>query len=162
MNIEYYILIDNEQKGPYTLEELRGRRITPDTLVWRSGLAEWVKASALPEWNDMGYSVPPRQPQTAPVMPKTWLVESILVTIFCCLPCGVMGIVYASRVENLYLNQRYAEAMESSRMAKVWTLVGFFVIVGLGVIWLVCSFLFGLFSGDSMLDFNQQSDYPTL
>ena len=32
--------------------------------------------------------------------PSTYLVLSILVTIFCCLPFGIVGIVYASKVEN--------------------------------------------------------------
>jgi len=32
--------------------------------------------------------------------PKSWLVESILVTLFCCLPFGIAGIVNASRVES--------------------------------------------------------------
>ena len=30
------------------------------------------------------------------VQPKTWLVESILVTLFCCLPFGIVGIVNAA------------------------------------------------------------------
>lgn len=30
------------------------------------------------------------------VCPKTWMAESILVTVFCCLPFGIAGIVFAS------------------------------------------------------------------
>ena len=33
--------------------------------------------------------------------PKNWLVESILVTLFCCLPLGIAGIINASKVEGL-------------------------------------------------------------
>ena len=32
--------------------------------------------------------------------PSTYLVLSILVTIFCCLPFGIVGIVYASKVDS--------------------------------------------------------------
>ena len=35
--MNYYIFVNNEQQGPYTLEELRARHIASDTLVWR----EW-------------------------------------------------------------------------------------------------------------------------
>lgn len=36
------------------------------------------------------------------VCPKTWMAESILVTVFCCLPFGIAGIVFASKVSSLY------------------------------------------------------------
>ena len=32
------------------------------------------------------------------VCPKTWMAESILVTILCCLPFGIIGIVNAAKV----------------------------------------------------------------
>src|SRR4029079_6010877 len=34
--------------------------------------------------------------------PKSWLAESILVTLFCCMPFGIAGIVNASRVESRF------------------------------------------------------------
>lgn len=45
----YYIAINGQQEGPFTLEEIRQKNITPDTLVWKSGLPEWIRASSLPE-----------------------------------------------------------------------------------------------------------------
>ena len=38
------------------------------------------------------------------IPPKNWLVESILVTVLCCLPFGIAGIVNASKVEVLFLS----------------------------------------------------------
>jgi lysylphosphatidylglycerol synthetase-like protein (DUF2156 family) len=46
---EYFFAIGNEQRGPHTLEELRGVGLRPDTLVWYDGLPEWKRADALPE-----------------------------------------------------------------------------------------------------------------
>lgn len=40
----YFILINNQQQGPYTLDELRSRNITSATLVWREGMADWTPA----------------------------------------------------------------------------------------------------------------------
>ena len=33
------------------------------------------------------------------VPPSTWLITAILTTIFCCMPFGLAGVVYAARVE---------------------------------------------------------------
>lgn len=57
-------------------------------------------------------------------LPKTWLVESILLSIFCCSPVSVVGIVYASRVESLYYKQDFEGAMYASKRAKTWALSG--------------------------------------
>lgn len=64
--------------------------------------------------------------------PKTWMAESILVTIFCCLPFGIAGIVYAAKVSALYAAGRTEEAEAASKNAGKWTKIGF--IVGLIVI----------------------------
>lgn len=69
-----------------------------------------------------------------PAQPKKWLVESILVTIFCCLPFGIIGIVNALRVENRYQLGDYNGAMEASKNAGKWVKIAiatglFFVLV---------------------------------
>lgn len=66
------------------------------------------------------------------VCPKTWMAESILVTVFCCLPLGIAGIVYASKVSSLYAAGNYEAALQASKDAGKWTKIGF--IVGLVVI----------------------------
>ncbi|GLB48931.1 CD225/dispanin family protein [Neptunitalea lumnitzerae] len=64
-----------------------------------------------------------------PMKPKNYLVESILVTIFCCLIFGIIGIVNASKVNSEYAAGNFAAAEEASRNAKKWTMWG--LIVGL-------------------------------
>ena len=66
------------------------------------------------------------------VQPKNYLVESILVTIFCCLPLGVVGIVFASQVSTKYVAGDYAGAEESSKQAKkfmIWGLIAGVVVI---------------------------------
>lgn len=58
------------------------------------------------------------------ICPKTWMAESILVTIFCCLPFGIVGIINASKVSSLYAQGNYDEAQRASADAKKWTLIG--------------------------------------
>ncbi len=69
--------------------------------------------------------------------PKTWLLESILATLLCCLPFGIAGIVYASKVENYWYSGRQSEAQEAAQSARKWTMVSFFV----GIAWIVIYFV---------------------
>ena len=58
-----------------------------------------------------------------PLKPNNWLWASILATLFCCIFFGVVGIVYAARVDSLYYRGMYAEAEKFSKKAKMWTLL---------------------------------------
>lgn len=69
-----------------------------------------------------------------------YLVPSILVTIFCCVPFGIPAIVYAAKVDGLISRGDIAGAMEASNKAKLWTwisalswipLFGLFFLVGI-------------------------------
>lgn len=59
--------------------------------------------------------------------PKNYLVESILVTIFCCLIFGIIGIVNAAKVNSEYEAGNYEGAVAASKQAKTWTLWGFII-----------------------------------
>jgi hypothetical protein len=56
-------------------------------------------------------------------------VWSILVTLFCCLPLGIVAIVKSSQVNGLWAQGLYAEAQAAADSAKKW--VTWSVIVGL-------------------------------
>ncbi len=68
-----------------------------------------------------------------PAKPFNWLVPAILVTLFCCNYLGVVGVVYAARVEAKYNLGDYAGAESDARQAKLWTLIPLAVGV---VLWL--------------------------
>lgn len=90
-----------------------------------------------------------------PVRPKNWLVESILVTIFCCLPFGIAGIVFASQVNSKYDAGDYDGAVKASAEAGKWTKIGFFVGIGFVVLYLIFIFLLGgaaFWTSASMID----------
>ncbi len=57
-----------------------------------------------------------------PPMPDNYLALAIISTIFCCLPFGVVSIVYAAQVESLYLQGRYEEAVDKSNKAFKWAI----------------------------------------
>jgi Interferon-induced transmembrane protein len=82
--------------------------------------------------------------QLPPPRPKNWLVESILVTIFCCLPFGIAGIVFASSVNSRYDMGDYAGALVQSQQAGKWTKIGFWVGIGGIVLYILFLFVFGM------------------
>lgn len=58
-------------------------------------------------------------PVPGPTIPN-YLVQAILVTLCCCLPFGVVAIVYAAQVNGKLAGGDMNGAMESSRNAKMW------------------------------------------
>ena len=74
---------------------------------------------------------PPAYPPSQPAgqAPKNYLVWSILVTLFCCLPLGIVAIVKSASVNGLWAQGQYAEAQAAADSAKKW--VTWSVIVGL-------------------------------
>lgn len=63
---------------------------------------------------------------------SNYLVQAILVTIFCCMPFGIPGIVFAAQVNGKIASGDIDGAMESSRKAKMWCWISFGV--GLAVL----------------------------
>jgi hypothetical protein len=58
-----------------------------------------------------------------PPKPDNYLVWAILTTILCCLPFGIVSIVYATKVDNLYYAGQYDEALAKAKSAKTWAIV---------------------------------------
>lgn len=58
----YFISKDNRKEGPFTIEELRGKRLTDDMLAWKEGITNWCKISEIPELKDMVITTPPPLP----------------------------------------------------------------------------------------------------
>lgn len=71
------------------------------------------------------------------IPPKTWLVESILVTIFCCQILGIISIIYSAGVESKFYRGDLAGAESASRTAKTLVLVsvlcGVITVIAVGI-----------------------------
>ena len=72
-------------------------------------------------------------PQNVP----TYLAQAILCTLFCCLPFGIVAIVYAAQVGGKVSAGDYAGAITASKNAKTWTWASFGVGLGVALIYLV-------------------------
>ncbi len=86
--------------------------------------------------------VPP-PPQFGPqdTVPN-YLIPAILTTLFCCLPFGVVSIVYAAQVNGKVEAGDRSDAVESSRKARMWAWISF----GAGLVVIVLSLVLGVFS----------------
>ncbi|MFD2825839.1 CD225/dispanin family protein [Leeuwenhoekiella polynyae] len=69
--------------------------------------------------------------------PKTWLVESILSTVLCCLPFGIAGIVNAAKVESRFYAGDIEGAERASKEAKKWTIVSAVVAVSFAFLYVI-------------------------
>lgn len=58
-------------------------------------------------------------------MPSTWLIWSILVTVFCCFIPGIVAIIFSSQVSSKYYMGDIEGAKRSSRLAEIWIIVSF-------------------------------------
>lgn len=70
------------------------------------------------------------QPQYVP----NYLIHSILVTIFCCLPFGIPAIVYAAKVNTRLEVGDYEGAVEASNSAKTWYITSLWVGLAVNII----------------------------
>lgn len=83
---------------------------------------------------------PPPQPGwQAQREPENYLVWAILCTVLCCLPFGIVSIVYSTKVSGLWSQGRYGEAQSAADNAKKWAIIG--AVVG-GVFWVIVVMLY--------------------
>lgn len=66
---------------------------------------------------------PPQNP--APPMPKNYLVWAVVITLLCCMPAGIVAIVFAAQVSQRYYAGDYEAAERYSRRAQIWIIVSF-------------------------------------
>ncbi len=82
-----------------------------------------------------------KQTQTPP---PNYLVWAILTTIFCCLPFGIISIVFAAQVNSKWVAGDYNGARKASNNAKTWAWVAFAAWAILAVIYAIAVFAFGI------------------
>lgn len=153
-------MIDGQQKGPYTKEEIINNGFSRESYVFNKSIGNWKKISEIPGFFEQDVPSPPpflttmrpmssnttinptSQGSALNIAPKTWLTESILVTLFCCLPFGIAGIVNAAKVESRFNSGDYSGAKEAADDAKKWVTWSF----GIGIVVFILYFIAGLAS----------------
>ncbi|NMH86079.1 CD225/dispanin family protein [Flavivirga algicola] len=79
--------------------------------------------------------------ENRPPRPNSYLALAIISTIMCCLPTGIVSIIYATKVNSNYEDGKYEEANSASKNAKIWGLVS----IGIALFgWLIYILIFGI------------------
>ena len=81
--------------------------------------------------------------------PPNNLVWAILVTLFCCLPFGIVSIVFAAQVNGKWQAGDVAGAQESSQKARQWAIYGAIAGVIVGVLYIILVVAVGVGSSDT-------------
>ena len=154
---QYFLIINGEKSGPFTIDQLTTQQVTPQTPVWTEGMSDWVPAQQVAELSSLfasqaptpeasqptatpqapAYGNPQPQAPNTQVVPPNYLVWSILVTLFCCIPGGVVAIVYSTQVSSRFQQGDYAGANESSRNARKWVIISAIAAAAVWVIYFI-------------------------
>lgn len=152
----WYYSKNGEQKGPISEEELLAKKTSGEVLatdlVWKEGMSDWLplgqvagisggtdplappSASGSPVSQPRPYSEAyAQQMQNVP----TYLWQSIVVTLLCCMPLGVVSIVYAAKVDGLVARGDIPGAQAASKSAKNWALAALLSGLGITLIYII-------------------------
>ena len=145
-----------QQLGPISDQELDNKSKNGDLcatdLVWKEGMTDWKPLGEVFHFSSehMPPKIPPvpvpvdgnaMMPQppihsSVPIRPNipTYLWQSIVATLLCCMPFGVVAIVYAAKVDSLIAVGDYVGAQSASDSAKIWVGVsaGIFLLMFVG------------------------------
>jgi interferon-induced transmembrane protein/zinc ribbon protein len=79
-------------------------------------------------------------PGTQPPV-QNYLVPAILVTVLCCLPAGIVAIVYAGQVNTKLAAGDIVGAQQASKNAKTWCIISVVALFVMGIAWMMLVFL---------------------
>lgn len=148
--MEYWTIKDGHHAGPFSAMQLADMGIMPDTPVWHEGLPDWVPASQIAEISaimvarqnapqPMPAPAAPQpvyashaplrpEPQGAPApapgeeCPPVYLGWSIVAMLLCCMPLGVLAIIFSAQVRPAWRSGNIAKARRASERAQ-WCII---------------------------------------
>lgn len=81
------------------------------------------------------------QPPAPPPAIPNYLVQSIIVTLCCCVPLGIVAIVYSAQVNTKLAAGDIEGARESSNKAKMWGWIAFGAGALIGILYGIAVFI---------------------
>ena len=154
--MEIFVGKNDKRYGPFPIEKVNesiaNGEFSLDDLGWYEGLGEWkplrniegiVGATVVPAV----VSNPPNNAGVPAEQVPSNLVWAILSTLCCCLPLGIVSIVYASKVAGYIVAGDIEKAKENSKKAAMWAWISFGVSFLGFIIWLIIGAVSGGLEG---------------
>ncbi len=159
--MDWYYSNNGQQAGPVSQEQLaelfRSGTVKSTDLVWNEGMPGWepigqrsefagiaAPAASAPADVPPSLAASPALAATAAPSPSlgggaeppTYLWQSIVVTVLCCIPLGIPAIVFSTKVKPAYASGNYAAALDASKKAKTWCLLALVIGLIVNLAWL--------------------------
>ncbi|MEY3142073.1 MAG: hypothetical protein RLY21_566 [Planctomycetota bacterium] len=147
---------DGQSYGPYTIEELRGfaaeGRVTNMTQLCQEGTQDWVSATTM-----LGVGLggtPPIAPSGVPPIGVSsgasayWqpvsIVGPILAILFCCLPAGIVSLVYATTANTKAAGGDMAGAEAAKKSSALWLRLAVIPTIVILIVYIVIGIVAGV------------------
>ncbi len=141
--MKYWVIIDKEQKGPYTIDEMRSLPLDARTPVWQKGMADWAPLSSRPELVTLiapqpgagaapaatvlavpQGEVPPGYVVVAPGRkPSSYFILSIVLIFFGVLIFSLISLFFGWRVRKALRENDWAKACRNSERAALFNIL---------------------------------------
>jgi hypothetical protein len=130
----WFYTSNGTQSGPITQQELAAKvqsgEVRGTDLIWKEGMSDWLPLNQVPGFSGgvvntpSQFGMPMAQPSAYASSPRphvtNYLWQSIVVTLLCCMPFGIVAIVFAAKVDGLVASGDIAGAEAASKTAKLW------------------------------------------
>ena len=152
--MKYWIVVNRQPAGPYELSDLESLDLRDDTPVWHEGLPDWMPARDVAVINEIlirrrhsdgqpdvtvisdcdesvkiDLGTHGDRSQSSAERPSNYLAWSIVVTLLCFVPSGVVAIIYSGMVNSRFDRGDIAGARKASEYAQWWIIIS--IVVGL-------------------------------
>ncbi len=145
---DWYYVKNGQQQGPLDFGQLKQLAqkgvVRADDLVWTQSMAHWQEASQVESlafiYSGRPFSAAPA-PATAPPQRyehiQNYLPWAIASTICCCLPGGIVAIVYAAQASTAERAGEYGRAQDAAGKAKMWIIISVIFGALFSIFWLI-------------------------
>jgi hypothetical protein len=126
---------DGKTYGPYTIDELRSMassgHVNDRCMLCVEGTQRWAPARTLlasnpgtpsPSAADAAVTHQQTQVQAMPYAPPTY-IGPVLATLFCCVPLGLVSLVYAANANVKAARGDIAGAMGDESRSRTWLMI---------------------------------------